>query len=54
MTVTLSYDRRAIDESQAAEFLAVLKSILENPALLVAGKMQALRYERDAYWFLIK
>ncbi|KAH0954597.1 hypothetical protein HN011_002762 [Eciton burchellii] len=49
MTVTLSYDRRAIDESQAAEFLAVLKSILENPALLVAGKMQALRYERDAY-----
>lgn len=49
MTVTLSYDRRAIDEDQAADFLAVLKAMLEDPAFLAAGRMQALRYKRDAY-----
>jgi len=49
MTVKLSYDRRAIDEDQAANFLAVLKATLEDPAFLAAGRMQALRYKRDAY-----
>lgn len=49
MTVKLSYDRRAIDEDQAANFLAILKAMLEDPAFLVAGKTQALRYKRDAY-----
>ncbi|XP_012225883.1 dihydrolipoyllysine-residue acetyltransferase component of pyruvate dehydrogenase complex [Linepithema humile] len=49
MSVKLSYDRRAIDEDQAADFLAVLKATLEDPAFLAAGKMQALRYQRDAY-----
>lgn len=49
MTVRLSYDRRAIDEDQAANFLAILKAMLEDPAFLAAGRMQALRYKRDAY-----
>ncbi|KAL6257239.1 hypothetical protein P5V15_012166 [Pogonomyrmex californicus] len=49
MTVKLSYDRRAIDEDQAADFLAVLKTMLEDPVFLAAGRMQALRYKRDAY-----
>ncbi|XP_072752947.1 dihydrolipoyllysine-residue acetyltransferase component of pyruvate dehydrogenase complex [Anoplolepis gracilipes] len=49
MRVKLSYDRRAIDEDQAANFLAILKAMLEDPALLIAGKTQALRYKRDAY-----
>lgn len=49
MTAKLSYDRRAIDEDQAADFLAILKAMLEDPAFLAAGRMQALRYKRDAY-----
>jgi pyruvate/2-oxoglutarate dehydrogenase complex dihydrolipoamide acyltransferase (E2) component len=49
MTVKLSYDRRAIDEDQAADFLAIFKAMLEDPAFLAAGRMQALRYKRDAY-----
>lgn len=49
MTVTLSYDRRAIDEDQAADFLAVVRDMLEDPAFLAAGRLQALRYKRDAY-----
>lgn len=49
MTATLSYDRRAIDEDQAADFLAVLKSMLQDPSFLAAGKIPALRYKRDIY-----
>ncbi|XP_011334722.1 dihydrolipoyllysine-residue acetyltransferase component 1 of pyruvate dehydrogenase complex, mitochondrial isoform X2 [Ooceraea biroi] len=49
MTATLSYDRRAIDEDQAADFLAVLRAMLEDPVFLAAGRVQALRYKRDAY-----
>ncbi|KYQ52819.1 Dihydrolipoyllysine-residue acetyltransferase [Trachymyrmex zeteki] len=49
MSVKLSYDRRAIDEDQAANFLAILKATLEDPIFLAAGGMQALRYRRDAY-----
>lgn len=49
MTVKLSYDRRAIDEDQAADFLAVLRAMLEDPTFLAVGRMQALRYKRDMY-----
>ncbi|KYM87186.1 Dihydrolipoyllysine-residue acetyltransferase [Atta colombica] len=49
MSVKLSYDRRAIDEDQAANFLAILKATLEDPIFLTAGRVQALRYKRDAY-----
>ncbi|OAD60297.1 hypothetical protein WN48_05344 [Eufriesea mexicana] len=47
MSTTLSYDRRAIDEEQAADFLAVLRAMLEDPTFLVAGKLRALRYAQD-------
>ncbi|CAK9805862.1 Dihydrolipoyllysine-residue acetyltransferase component 1 of pyruvate dehydrogenase complex, mitochondrial [Anthophora plagiata] len=47
MSATLSYDRRAIEEDQAADFLAVLKALLESPNFLVAGKIRALRYAQD-------
>ncbi|XP_017789048.1 PREDICTED: dihydrolipoyllysine-residue acetyltransferase component of pyruvate dehydrogenase complex, mitochondrial-like [Habropoda laboriosa] len=47
MSATLSYDRRAIDEDQAADFLAVLRALLENPNFLVAGRIRALRYAQD-------
>lgn len=49
MTAKLSYDRRAIDEDQAADFLAILKATLEDPVFLAAGRMQVLRYKRNAY-----
>ena len=44
MTVTLSYDRRAIDDEQAADFLAVLQEILQDPTFLTVVRAQALRY----------
>lgn len=47
MTATLSYDRRAIDEDQAADFLAVLKAMLEDPTFLAVGRAQALRHKRE-------
>lgn len=47
MTVRLSYDRRAIDEDQAANFLETLQTLLENPVVLSAGKYQALRHKRN-------
>ncbi|XP_024943435.1 dihydrolipoyllysine-residue acetyltransferase component 1 of pyruvate dehydrogenase complex, mitochondrial isoform X2 [Cephus cinctus] len=47
MTATLSYDARAIDEDQAAEFLTVLRSILENPVALAVAKSRALRHRRE-------
>jgi pyruvate/2-oxoglutarate dehydrogenase complex dihydrolipoamide acyltransferase (E2) component len=37
MAVTLSYDRRAIDEEQAAEFLAGLRDILRDPSRMILG-----------------
>lgn len=39
MTVTLSYDRRAIDEEQAAEFLAVLRDVLASPTRMILGSV---------------
>ncbi|XP_043523273.1 pyruvate dehydrogenase protein X component-like [Frieseomelitta varia] len=47
MSTTLSYDRRAIDEDQAADFLAVLRAMLEDPSFLLAGRLRALRYSQD-------
>lgn len=35
MTVTLSCDRRVVDEAIAAQFLATLRSLLQTPALLM-------------------
>lgn len=47
MVATLSYDRRAIAEDDAADFLAVLRAMLEDPTFLVVGKIQALRHMND-------
>ncbi|XP_034951968.1 dihydrolipoyllysine-residue acetyltransferase component of pyruvate dehydrogenase complex, mitochondrial-like [Chelonus insularis] len=48
MTATLSYDSRAIDEDQAANFLSILRSMLEDPSFLVINKgQQAMRHKRE-------
>ncbi|KAI4487857.1 hypothetical protein M0802_011745 [Mischocyttarus mexicanus] len=47
MIATLSYDRRAIAEDDAADFLAVLRAMLENPTFLAIGRIQALRHMND-------
>ncbi|XP_015186196.1 PREDICTED: pyruvate dehydrogenase protein X component, mitochondrial-like [Polistes dominula] len=47
MMATLSYDRRAIAENDAADFLAVLRAMLENPTFLAIGKIQELRHMND-------
>lgn len=47
MSATLSYDRRAIEEDQAADFLAVLRAMLEDPTFLIAGRLRALRYSEN-------
>ncbi|XP_026292855.1 pyruvate dehydrogenase protein X component [Frankliniella occidentalis] len=41
MTGTLSYDRRAVDEVQVANFLEVIKRNLENPNMMIVGGMPA-------------
>ena len=35
MTVTLCYDSRVIDETDASEFLEVFRELLENPRLMI-------------------
>lgn len=47
MITTLSYDRRAIAEDDAADFLAVLRAMLEDPTFLAIGRIQALRHMND-------
>ncbi|KAH3877640.1 hypothetical protein DPMN_001515 [Dreissena polymorpha] len=37
MSVTLSYDARVIDDSDASKFLEVFRDTMENPQLLVSG-----------------
>jgi hypothetical protein len=37
MTATLSYDRRAVDEVQAADFLEAVRRNLENPNMMIVG-----------------
>lgn len=43
MTVTLSYDARVIDESEASQFLEVFRDTIENPQLLASGRSAAKR-----------
>jgi len=38
MTVTLSYDARVIDESEASQFLEVFRDTIENPQMLTSGR----------------
>ncbi|XP_014224192.1 uncharacterized protein LOC106650596 isoform X1 [Trichogramma pretiosum] len=47
MTVTLSYDRRAIDDDQAADFLAVLQAMLQDPSFLAVGRAHSLRARHE-------
>jgi len=37
MSATLSYDRRAVDEATAAEFLENVRQYLEDPEVLLLG-----------------
>jgi len=46
MTATLSFDRRYIDEAQAADFMAVFQNIMERPELLGTGYLSSVRRER--------
>lgn len=43
MTVTLSYDARVMDESEASQFLEVFRDTIENPQLLISGGSAAKR-----------
>jgi len=46
MTATLSFDRRYIDEAQAADFMAVYQTIMERPELLGTGYLSSVRVDR--------
>ena len=43
MTVTLSYDSQAIDETQASQFLEVFKEIMENPSIMIVGSSLSMK-----------
>ncbi|XP_063239410.1 pyruvate dehydrogenase protein X component-like isoform X2 [Bacillus rossius redtenbacheri] len=43
MTITLSYDRRAIAEHEAAEFLETVGNFLEEPSMLLTGIRDKLK-----------
>lgn len=43
MTSTLSYDARAVGEDEVAEFMAVLKGYLQNPAALMLPQQTKTR-----------
>lgn len=43
MTSTLSYDARAVEEDEVAEFMSVLQSYLQNPATLMLPPQSKLR-----------
>ncbi|WAR02143.1 ODPX-like protein, partial [Mya arenaria] len=45
MAVTLSYDARVIDDSEASLFLEVFRDIIENPSLLVSGRPASKRQD---------
>ena len=47
MMVTLSYDRRALDEDEAADFLAVLQAMLQDPSFLAVGRAHSLRARHE-------
>eukprot|EP00092_Neocalanus_flemingeri_P010305 GFUD01011102.1.p1 GENE.GFUD01011102.1~~GFUD01011102.1.p1 ORF type:complete len:584 (-),score=260.59 GFUD01011102.1:165-1916(-) len=46
MTATLSFDRRYIDEAQAADFMKVYQTIMERPELLGVGYLSSVRVDR--------
>merc|ERR1712112_79850 len=48
MTATLSFDRRYIDEAQAADFMAVFQNIMERPELLGTGYLSSVKLDRIA------
>jgi len=48
MTATLSFDRRYIDEAQAADFMKVYQTIMERPELLGVGYLSSVRLDRKA------
>jgi pyruvate/2-oxoglutarate dehydrogenase complex dihydrolipoamide acyltransferase (E2) component len=48
MTATLSFDRRYIDEAQAADFMSVYQTIMERPELLGVGYLSSIRVDRMA------
>eukprot|EP00090_Calanus_glacialis_P029932 TRINITY_DN4810_c0_g1_i5.p1 TRINITY_DN4810_c0_g1~~TRINITY_DN4810_c0_g1_i5.p1 ORF type:complete len:580 (-),score=267.46 TRINITY_DN4810_c0_g1_i5:124-1863(-) len=48
MTATLSFDRRYIDEAQAADFMSVYQTIMERPELLGVGYLSSIRVDRLA------
>jgi len=48
MTSTLSFDRRYIDEAQAADFMAVYQTIMERPELLETGYLSSVKVDRMA------
>ncbi|XP_046364149.2 pyruvate dehydrogenase protein X component-like [Haliotis rufescens] len=37
MTVTLSYDSRVLDETEASQFLEVYSEVMENPSFMITG-----------------
>lgn len=43
MTSTLSYDARAVEEDEVAEFMSVLQSYLQNPAALMLPPENKIR-----------
>ena len=48
MNATLSFDRRYIDEAQAADFMSVYQTIMERPELLGVGYLSSVRVDRMA------
>ncbi|KAK3103900.1 hypothetical protein FSP39_022783 [Pinctada imbricata] len=45
MTVTLSYDTRALDETEASHFLEMFKNIMENPSMMTVGLSKSEKQE---------
>lgn len=37
LTVSLSFDSRVIDETEASQFLEVFREIMENPSFMIVG-----------------
>ena len=50
MTVTLSYDSRALDETEASQFLEVFKGVMENPDAMTIGLKSSEEKESIFFW----
>lgn len=48
MTVTLSYDRAAVDDDTAAIFLDTLKQIFEDPTTMILGAYTSVSHPMAA------